>query len=237
MSEGACWLSRITARAAIGPRDLVALGGMDPYHQHRALYALFDLPHKEERKGQPSPFLFRAEHRDGLPVFYVLSQQIPLDAKSLWEIEPREFKPDIRDGDSLAFKLRANPVVARSEEKGQRGKRHDVVMDAKRQMKWQDIPQEDRPSLAQVAHKAGVGWLGAKAATLGFAVNEESLRVDGYAVWRQSYGKRIELATLDFEGALTVTDALKFRQALLHGVGPAKGFGCGLLLVRRIKDF
>lgn len=41
----------------------------------------------------------------------------------------------------------------------------------------------------------------------------------------------VTLATAVFEGHLEVTDADLFRGTLCHGVGRAKGFGCGLLTV------
>jgi CRISPR system Cascade subunit CasE len=39
---------------------------------------------------------------------------------------------------------------------------------------------------------------------------------------------------LDFEGRLKIVDADRFKQALFEGIGSAKAFGCGLMLVRRI---
>ena len=39
---------------------------------------------------------------------------------------------------------------------------------------------------------------------------------------------------MDFTGKLTVLDAAKFGAALTQGIGHAKAFGCGLLLVRRV---
>ena len=41
-------------------------------------------------------------------------------------------------------------------------------------------------------------------------------------------------SALDFSGELTVIDPAAFIVALSKGIGPAKAFGCGLLLVRRI---
>lgn len=46
-------------------------------------------------------------------------------------------------------------------------------------------------------------------------------------------GRDISLSTVEFSGALTVTEPDAFNRALLRGIGHAKGFGCGLLLVRR----
>lgn len=44
-------------------------------------------------------------------------------------------------------------------------------------------------------------------------------------------GATVTLSTAVFEGALEVIDANRFRHALCHGIGRAKGFGCGLLTV------
>lgn len=46
--------------------------------------------------------------------------------------------------------------------------------------------------------------------------------------------KKVGFSSVDFTGELEVTDADKFSTALFTGIGRAKGFGCGLLLVRRI---
>ncbi|KDA44374.1 type I-E CRISPR-associated protein Cas6/Cse3/CasE [Frankia sp. BMG5.23] len=42
-------------------------------------------------------------------------------------------------------------------------------------------------------------------------------------------GRRVVLNTATFEGALRVTDPARARATLLHGVGPAKAYGCGLI--------
>ena len=43
-----------------------------------------------------------------------------------------------------------------------------------------------------------------------------------------------KLATVTFESVIRVLESVVLASLLEHGVGPAKGFGCGLLLVRRI---
>jgi CRISPR system Cascade subunit CasE len=244
MNENRYWLSRITPRTGIGLKELTRLGSLDPYSQHQALCRLFDLPPKAERSEKSTPFLFRAEriepasaagyaHPDlaGLPVFYVLSKERLEDRSGLWRIETREYRPALCEGDRLAFKLRVNPVVTRRTD---RGRRHDVVMDAKRKMDWKSLPPAQRPTLAQVAYDAGSGWILSRAGKLGCAFDASALRVDSYSTWRQAHGKKIELSTLDFEGVLQITESDRFLGALLNGIGPAKVFGCGLMLVKRI---
>jgi CRISPR system Cascade subunit CasE len=46
--------------------------------------------------------------------------------------------------------------------------------------------------------------------------------------------KKSGFSSVDFLGNLEITDVEKFTKALFSGIGPAKAFGCGLLLIRRI---
>lgn len=263
MGEQTYLMSRVSPkREAFAYKDWCELGGLDPYGQHKLLWTLFDLPREHQR--ERTPFLFRAEKNDdGLPVLYVLSTLAPHDASGRWRIESRAYSPDLRQGDLLAFKLRANPVnlakvprttteaeswLQRRRKEGRNAEkvipkriRHDIVMDAKQRMRWKDLPLESRPSLALVAHEAGSRWLREKEEDMGFLVKPDNLRVDGHASYclkgrRDARGlcRGIALSTLDFEGELEITRPEAFLSTLLSGVGPAKSFGCGLLLVRRL---
>lgn len=77
-------------------------------------------------------------------------------------------------------------------------------------------------------------WVSARQERLGVRFDEQAQRVDGYRNWRQRMGKGIALSTLDFDGTPTVADAERFVGGLFNGIGPAKAFGWGLPLVRRI---
>jgi CRISPR system Cascade subunit CasE len=226
------WLSRVTSRPDINYRQLVGLGALDPYGQHQVLWKLFEVA--QEERTERAEFLFRTEKKDGLPVFYVLSKRQPRDSMGLWNIESKPYQPEIKVSNRLAFKLRVNPVVTREGEGGSRSKRHDVVMDAKHQMNWKSLPEGQRPTLSYLAQKAGETWLRARAERLGCRFDDATLRADGYRNWRKHRAKSMELSMLDLEGCLTVADPERFTDALCKGVGPAKGFGCGLLLVRRV---
>jgi CRISPR system Cascade subunit CasE len=69
----------------------------------------------------------------------------------------------------------------------------------------------------------------------GFAVpeglhKEPDVAVRGRRIWRFArQGQTVTLTTAVFEGRLDVTDPIALRHALTHGIGPAKGYGCGLL--------
>lgn len=47
-------------------------------------------------------------------------------------------------------------------------------------------------------------------------------------------GKKAGFSSLDLSGEVIVTDVDRFITLLMEGIGPAKAFGCGLMLVRRI---
>ncbi|EFK08549.1 CRISPR system CASCADE complex protein CasE [delta proteobacterium NaphS2] len=47
-------------------------------------------------------------------------------------------------------------------------------------------------------------------------------------------GKNSGFSSVDFTGNLIITNVETFRKALFEGIGPAKSFGCGLMLVRRL---
>jgi CRISPR system Cascade subunit CasE len=131
----------------------------------------------------------------------------------------------------LAFSLCANPVVTKSERNG-KPERHDVIMNAKKQLEQQD---EARVHPAELIQNVGCDWLTKRAAKHGFQL--EQMRVDGYRQHRfkkAPSGQPVCFSTLEFNGLLTVTNPELFHQALCHGIGPAKSFGCGLLLVRRV---
>ncbi|MCB1812067.1 MAG: type I-E CRISPR-associated protein Cas6/Cse3/CasE, partial [Candidatus Competibacteraceae bacterium] len=47
-------------------------------------------------------------------------------------------------------------------------------------------------------------------------------------------GKAGKIATVGYTGMLEIIEPTTLNELLQKGIGPAKAFGCGLLLVRRI---
>ena len=121
-------------------------------------------------------------------------------------------------------------------------KRHDVVMQEKKKLlheqgitSWDQWRDESKPRQYEIVRTACTRWLSARAQQLGFQVGEDSLSVDGYTQHRGK-GQTIRFSTVDFSGVLTVAEPSMFiEQALMSGIGHAKAFGCGLLLVRRVE--
>jgi len=208
----------------------------------------------------------------------------------------KSYAPRLAVGDRLAFRLRANPTIARKEEGKKNSPRHDVVMDAQYQLlrevaaemafptdgekstikkriidgwrqlrepsgieeKLRDIISENeryagvrthavKPGeLLELALKARMDkaletWFTGRSERLGFALVRDNFKgrlkfqAEGYQ-WHAlpRKGKVAGFSSVDFEGVVEVTDGELFAKALFDGIGPAKGFGCGLMLVRRV---
>ncbi len=205
----------------------------DGYGEHQAIWRLFSSPDKTNRD-----FLFRKEFERSWPLFYTVSRTAPFDNDGVWTVETKPYEPRVGAGERFAFSLTANPVVTRwIGDDTKRHARHDVVMDAKRELDANNVPKADRPTTPEIVQAAGLKWLASRAERCGFAVEKGHVRVDGYRQhWFRKRGKKreIRLSTVDFNGILTVTESEAFTKTLFEGVGPAKGFGCGLLLIRRL---
>jgi CRISPR system Cascade subunit CasE len=203
------------------------------YAEHQWLWRLFPAA-----PGTPRDFLFRRRDVDGLPRYYVVSKRPPLSAQPGWQIETKAYELRIEAGTRLRFDLRANPVVTRTV--NGKSVRHDVVMHEKKRLlaqrelsHWTDVPHSDRPAAYDLIHRACTAWLQARAPRLGFEVEAEAISVDGYQRQAEKSGS-LRFSTVNFSGLLTVRDAQAFATALCEGIGHAKAFGCGLLLVRPI---
>lgn len=212
------------------------------YGEHQWLWRFFPAP-----EGTARDFLFRRRDLDGLPRFYVVSKRPPQPQDGAWRMQTRDYQPRLAAGVRLAFELRANPVVARSSDG--KARRHDVVMDEKKRLlqargleRWDDWRAglataegdrdgDARPALYELVQRTCTAWLKSRAEGGGFALDESGLIVDAY---QQHGGKRGQLrfSSVDFAGHLTVTDPLRFAEVLAEGIGRAKAFGCGLLLVK-----
>jgi CRISPR system Cascade subunit CasE len=194
---------------------------------HRLLWTLFS-----DRPDRRRDFLWRQEGsgkstRGGF--FYILSMRAPTDPHNLFDLETKPFAPVLAEGDRLGFTLRANAVVTRKDAVG-RPRRHDVVMDHLHKLDSSARAAERRSAVDE----AGRAWLDGQAQRHGFHV-EKGLSVDGYHTAEiERLGHRpVSFSTLDFSGILTIVQPHLFGASIGQGFGKAKGFGCGLMLIRR----
>lgn len=128
----------------------------------------------------------------------------------------------IREGQIWQFRLKANPV-------------RRVLLDKGRRPNSKVVGTLQ----AHVTEEQQQGWLLDRAESHGFrictdGVGQLALRVSKRVreqFHRGSNSKSVTIATAQFDGVLEVTDAAAFAHALGHGIGRAKGFGCGLITI------
>lgn len=206
------------------------------YAAHQLLWQLF--PDVQGSR----PFLFRQEMEEpeagasklpkGLPLFYVLSDCEPEASSTLLDVQSKAFHPDLTEGETLAFRLRANPTVARRVESAKRSPRSDVLMAAKK-----PFPPGQRTSAECISamDDAAREWLASRAERFGFNLTAKP-EVSAYrqhVVYKPGRRDAIRFSSVDYEGLLKVIDPERLVETLAQGMGRAKAFGCGLLLVRR----
>lgn len=216
-------LDRTSARVG----EIFHLTRSDGYQDHRLVWSLFaDGPERQR------DFIYRRETWQGWPVYYTVSARVPADTTGKWRIYSKPYRPNLRAGDILYFSLRVNPVRTRNDpQKGHH--RHDVVMDAKRRLRG-DGRSKALPRITEIMQEEGVAWLESRCVQHGFNIQKSDIFADGYrqhVLYKKN--NKISFSTLDFNGILRITDAELFVNALYRGVGPAKSFGCGLMMVKR----
>ena len=200
------YLSRLTLPlAAPGIQRLLA----HPYEMHRALMAAF--PENAERvlyRVEPMP---RGHSR---AVVLVQSLDAPdWSAASMppsAETDTKEFDAAFRAGQSLRFRLRANPTARRKIDGGEKSKRVGLTT------------EEDQRA-----------WLVRKGEHGGFRPDGVVVIDEGQIKAAKPNGRTLTFRSVRFEGALEVTEPDRFREALQSGIGTAKAFGFGLLSVAR----
>lgn len=191
------------------------------YNTHRKIWRLF---HNNERD-----FLYRQENYHGIFRFYIVSAKEPLDSDGLWEVECRKYTPKLYVGQKLWFSVRVNPVRTRHNAEGKHH-RHDVVMEAKRTLREKNQYVEE----VALIQREGYTWLTTRAETSGFTVSDRMIQIDNYQQHKlyKSNKTVIRFSTLEYTGILEVVNPTQMIKTLYCGLGHAKGFGCGLMLVR-----
>ncbi|MCX2865653.1 type I-E CRISPR-associated protein Cas6/Cse3/CasE [Paucibacter sp. PLA-PC-4] len=206
-----------------------------PYADHQWLWRWFPAD-----AGSPRDFVFRRHDGDGLPRFYAVSARQPVALGGAWQVQTREYAPALQIGDAFSFELRANPTVRHGRDG--KSKRHDVVMEAKKKLlaaqglqRWSDWTDEAKPAVQTLVQDACTDWLARRGEGLGFELQRETVLVEAHQQNRERADQSLSFTTVDIAGRLTVTDASAFIQALRSGIGSARAFGCGLLLIRRLE--
>jgi len=184
---------------------------------HRALWTLF--PGIERIKNESAPFLYQMERLNLKQGAEVLMQSAIEPGKASDRAQllaVRQFDPRPREGQLLTFRLTANVTKA--------------------------IRDKDNPDrkirVPLIKEEQQRAWLERKLGDAASAIRNLHIQRHPPLYFRK--GQRPgKIVTVSFEGELVVGNAQALAKLLkgdadhAPGIGPAKAFGCGLLLVRR----
>ncbi len=189
---------------------------------HRLVWTLF-----AGDPDAPRDFVFR-EAEPGR--YLIVSTRAPSDVQGLWRMETKVYAPAFQVGQRFGFALRANPATAVKQVGDKRGKRVDAIMHAK--------TKAAEPLTAEALEQVALDWLLIRESALGVHFARDLCSASGYRQIRISRGgaKPISFSVIDYEGVLEVTDPDLLTRALMRGVGKARAYGCGLLLLRPLGD-
>ena len=153
-------------------------------------------------------FLFRSDVKDGILRILLLSARIPVSSDEVrWKTT--EISDTFLGHGAYRFQLRANPTFRRS---------------------------SDHRRLAIFDETKIREWFMRKFGDAGSEVYDLETTAPRKIQFRKGGGTRPgTVCSVDASGILAVRDETTFRAAFDAGIGPAKGFGFGLLLLEPIQ--
>jgi CRISPR system Cascade subunit CasE len=192
----------------------------NPYRWHRLIWRLFPDREEENRDYQ---FAVLKRRKGSNITILLLSKEKPKQVHTP-EIELTEESKSLNglsftQGQMLRFRLTANPAKVLTE-----------ASEEKRKIRVPFIKPEQQ-----------ITWL--KRKLDGFADVESAVTRNELPIYFNRKGKGGKIVPVTFEGVLKVTEPEEFKEQIyekyedqkyIAGIGPAKAFGCGLMLVKRI---
>jgi len=196
------------------------LGLVDPYQMHKRIWGT--LPHDPNANRD---FLFRFDVSKGAVRVLLLSERIPISSCDMqWQTV--ELSPTFLSHGAYRFRLRANPT--------RRCKSYDIERGTEKHRRF-----------ALLGKDAVREWFLRKFSDAGCEIRtieddgNEILDLETTTPKRLRFTKcahnRGVVYSAEASGTLLVRDEAAFRKAFDAGIGPAKGFGFGLLLLQPIQ--
>lgn len=188
----------------------------DTYDWHQRIWQAFG-----GRDGQPRDFLVRVDRKEEAFRVLILSRSAP--EKPDWCptdcFGTKPIPDDFFAHPRYRFSLLANPTK----------KLRVDNADGSRKKNGRRAPLVKREEL--------VAWLQRKAEAGGFTINADSLRTvpRGREFFHKDSTSRGTHSAVEFQGELTVTNSAQFRATVATGIGSAKAFGFGLLVLAPIS--
>jgi len=197
------------SRVHVNKRAAARLRVRDAYAWHQVFWHAF--PGKD---GERRRFLFRVDDKHEVFRVLLLSPEPPVVPDwGDWEV--KEVAHGFLAHHHYLFQVRANPTIKRvvQDAAGERKKngRRTGIYDPEGLQTW----------LSRKADQAGVEILDCNAGP----------PMSSYFVKDGRRGKHI---AVDFQGAMRVKDRAAFENTFRTGIGPAKAFGFGLLMLQPV---
>lgn len=202
-------------------QDAARLMPRDNYGWHKALWAFY--PGRERRD-----FLYRVEQSGDALKILMLSATRPIPPATLPSrlFRCKEIPEAFLGHEHYRFCLRANPIRCRKLDKAT----------GERRTRGLRAPITDERELAD--------WLIRKGQQHGFCITNINawpspacpltITREGRRPFRKKGLQSAHHASVEFRGILDVVDPAAFRQGFETGIGPAKAFGFGLLMLQPI---
>ncbi len=189
----------------------------DVYDWHQRVWQAF-----AGRDGLPRDFLIRLDRKEDAYRVLIVSRSVPI-RPSWCPIDcfgTKEIPDSFFGHGRFHFSLVANPT---------RKVRVDRP-DGTRAKNGRRLPLTDRGEW--------LAWMQRKAEAGGFSVVEETLRAipRGREFFHKDGRTHGSHAAVEFQGQLRVTDPIRFRATVATGIGSAKAFGFGLLVLAPIPS-
>jgi CRISPR system Cascade subunit CasE len=196
--------------------------GQNPYNWHQQLWNLFPeessrrnkVKKEKEAKGErvefPAYFLFRVEEiQPGQGEILLIQAPVkPVECGTIKIVKgPNELTYEkLADNMKARFILTANPVKTKS---------------------------ADRNRVPHIGEENLKNWLNGKVKAFGRIV-EEILITPGHPIFFRKGNTAGKIDPVTFEGKMEIADVAALKETVFSGIGPAKSFGCGLMLIKPV---
>jgi CRISPR system Cascade subunit CasE len=212
------WLASMNLDYEIVARERLT----DRYRWHKAAWKAFPGIEMETGKNEKdrTPFLSRVNQHNRFVELLILSRLKPIRPEWCSDNSFRlsEIKPDFLSHDHYLFELYANPTrkVKKINPDGGFTKHGNrlAILDPEKQLEW-------------LLRKALVSGF-----SLSSRLQPEIVPGDFHSFIKEK--KRGLHVGVNFKGLLKVQDRELFTETFYHGIGSAKGFGFGMLVIKPI---
>lgn len=185
----------------------------NPYEIHKVLWKLFPENAQAERD-----FLFHMEKSDrtGAVILMQSARKPEIFCNEAKILGCKEYQLALQKDQQLRFLLVANPVKTINDENGRTTNTGDL-----KKCRVPLIHDEEQRDWLSRKLKPG-------------AVPGELFIDPRHPLYFRKSGMAGKIKPVVFQGILKVAEPEALVQSIQNGIGPAKAFGCGLMLVKRV---